>query len=72
MSLEGGELRLRAVEVRDPSAGSTWLSAGSTWLKELYEEFGPVRDEIALRGLSEEEVNHEIDAAVTEVRGRRA
>ncbi len=44
---------------------------GSPWLRELYEYFAPVREEIRARGLSEEEVNADIDAAVREVRARQ-
>ncbi|MBA3346398.1 MAG: AbrB/MazE/SpoVT family DNA-binding domain-containing protein [Gemmatimonadales bacterium] len=43
-------------------------SAGSPWLRELYEMFAPVREEILARGISEEEVNADIDAAVAAVR----
>jgi bifunctional DNA-binding transcriptional regulator/antitoxin component of YhaV-PrlF toxin-antitoxin module len=65
MTLDGRELRLRAVELRDAGAGSPWL-------KELYDEFAPVRDDIVRKGLSEDQVNDEIDAALREVRGRHA
>lgn len=42
--------------------------AGSPWLRELYDMFAPVREEILERGISEEEVNADIDAAIAEVR----
>ena len=51
-----------------------WVSeqpAGSPWLKELYEYFAPVREEIIARGISEEEVNADIDAAIAEVHAKR-
>jgi hypothetical protein len=44
---------------------------GSPWLRELYEYFAPVREEIRARGLTEEEVNADIDAAVREVRAHQ-
>jgi len=44
---------------------------GSLWLRELYEYFAPVREEIRARGFREEEVNADIDAAVREVRARQ-
>ena len=45
---------------------------GSPWLKELYDYFAPVRQEILERGVSEAELNADIDAAIAAVRaGRR-
>jgi hypothetical protein len=44
---------------------------GSPWLKELYDYFAPVREEILERGISEDEVNADIDAAVAAVRAER-
>jgi AbrB family looped-hinge helix DNA binding protein len=43
---------------------------GSPWLKELYDYFAPVREEIRARGLTEAEVNADIDQAIAEVRRR--
>ena len=37
----------------------------------LYEYFAPVREEILRRGISEEEVNADIDAAIAEVRAEQ-
>lgn len=54
---------IKPVEVREQK--------GSPWLRELYEYFAPVREEIRARGISEEEVNADIDAAVREVRARQ-
>lgn len=59
---DGGML-IKPVEVKEQQ--------GSPWLRELYEYFAPVRAEILARGLSEEEVNADIDAAVREVRARQ-
>lgn len=44
---------------------------GSPWLRELYEYFAPVREEILARGISEEELFADIDAAVAEVRAEQ-
>jgi hypothetical protein len=44
---------------------------GSPWLRELYEYYAPVREEILRRGISEEEVNADIDAAIAAVRAER-
>lgn len=59
---DGGVL-IKPVEVKEQT--------GSPWLRELYEYFAPVREEIRALGLTEEEVNAEIDAAVREVRARQ-
>jgi AbrB family looped-hinge helix DNA binding protein len=45
---------------------------GSPWLRELYERFAPVRQEILEKGYTEEEINRWIDEAVAEVRRERA
>ncbi len=63
LTLAEGELRIRPVEV-------TRKAAGSPWLKELYEDFAPVREDAV--GYGEEEINAEIDRAVADVRRRRA
>ena len=45
----------------------------TTWLKELYDLFAPVRQEVLERGDTEEEVNGWIDEALAEVRaGQRS
>lgn len=64
MTLADGELRIKPVEVSEPTKGSPWL-------RELYEYFAPVREEILARGISEEEVNADIDAAIAEVRAEQ-
>lgn len=42
---------------------------GSPWLKELYDLFAPVREELSEYG--EEEIDRAIDEAVAEVRAKR-
>jgi len=64
MTLAEGELRIKPVEMTEPTKGSPWL-------RELYEYFAPVREEILARGISEEEVNADIDAAIAEVRAEQ-
>src|SRR5215216_3158783 len=64
MTLVDGELRIKPVQV-------TEAPNGSAWLRELYEYFAPVREEILRRGISEEEVNADIDAAIAEVRAEQ-
>ena len=59
MTLEGGELRIKKVQVSETAATAPWL-------KELYDRFAPVREEA--KGYSEAEINEAIDAAVTAVR----
>ena len=64
MTLVEGELRIKPVQV-------TEASNGSPWLRELYEYFAPVREDILRRGISEEEVNADMDDAIAEVRAER-
>lgn len=64
MTLVDGELRIR-------KASESEKSEVSDWLQELYDYFAPVREEIVAMGLSEEEVNADIDAAVRAVRAER-
>jgi bifunctional DNA-binding transcriptional regulator/antitoxin component of YhaV-PrlF toxin-antitoxin module len=64
MTLAEGELRIKPVQIVDPGVGSPGLRA-------LYDYFAPVREDILRRGISEEEVNADIDAAVAEVRAER-
>ncbi|HUG15778.1 MAG TPA: AbrB/MazE/SpoVT family DNA-binding domain-containing protein [Thermomicrobiales bacterium] len=64
VTLEEDELRVRPVRVTDTAQGSPWL-------RELYEYFAPVRQEILERGIAEEELNADIDAAVAAVRAKR-
>jgi bifunctional DNA-binding transcriptional regulator/antitoxin component of YhaV-PrlF toxin-antitoxin module len=64
MTLRDGELRIKPVQIVEPSVGSPGLRA-------LYEYFAPVREDIMRRGISDEEVNADIDAAIAEVRAER-
>ena len=63
LTLEGGELRIRPLQVKDSAAGSAWL-------KHLYERFAPVREEAAQ--YTEEEIDAAIDQAVRAVRRQHA
>lgn len=64
LTLDDDELRLKPVRIREDEPGSPWL-------RDLYEYFAPVRQEILERGISEDEVNADIDAAITAVRAER-
>jgi len=64
MTLVEGELRIKPVEVSEPTRGSPGLRA-------LYEYFAPVREEILARGISQEELYADIDAAIAEVRAEQ-
>lgn len=61
MRVEDGELRIRPVQVADRAQESAWLRG-------LYEHFAPVRDEVVQRGIGQEELDADIDAAVRAVR----
>lgn len=63
-TLTEGELHLRPVRTGNDAAGSPWL-------RELYDYFAPVRDGIEQQGLTEEEVNSAIDAALVAARRER-
>lgn len=65
MTLEGKELRIRPVEVREQHQGSPWV-------QQAYELFAPVREEIVTAGYTEEEVNATIDEAMAAVRKQYA
>lgn len=62
--LDDGELHIKPVRLSETAEGSPWL-------QELYEYFAPVREEILEREISEEEINADIDAAITAVRTLR-
>ena len=64
VSVEDGSLRITPIRI---GSGST----DSRWIKELYDYFAPVREEIAAAGYSEDEVNADIDAAIQAVRAER-
>jgi len=67
MTLTDGELVVRPVKFTQKDQ----KEEGSPWLRELYEYFAPVREEILRRGISEEEVNADIDAAIAAVRAEK-
>ena len=58
VTLGQGELRIAPLRTSEQS--------GSPWLKDLYEQFAPVREEASR--YSEQEINDAIDAAVQSVR----
>jgi hypothetical protein len=61
-----GELRIKPFHFnKNPSED------GSPWLRELYEHFAPVREEILASGVTQEELFADIDAAIEEVRAER-
>lgn len=61
VTLEDGKLLVT-------SATAVPKGQGSPWLKELYELFAPVRQRYAESGMTEDEINAEIDAAIEETR----
>ena len=63
LTLGPGELRITPLQTRGPTLGSGWL-------KELYEQFAPVRAEAT--AYSEDEINAAIDEAVKAVRATHA
>lgn len=65
MTLMEGELRIKPVQVSRNLQGSPWL-------REAYEAFAPVREEIKRRGYTEDEVNEAIDKALRAVRKSHA
>jgi bifunctional DNA-binding transcriptional regulator/antitoxin component of YhaV-PrlF toxin-antitoxin module len=64
MTLEDGELRIVPVEAEPRGKGSPWV-------RELYDYFAPVREQIAAAGYTDEEINADIDAAIRAVREER-
>jgi AbrB family looped-hinge helix DNA binding protein len=60
VTLEDGKLELTGVKARP--------ATGSPWLKELYDLFAPARQRIIESGMTSDEINAEIDAAIEEVR----
>jgi AbrB family looped-hinge helix DNA binding protein len=53
------------------SARASVKQEGSPWLKELYDLFDPVRRSYAESGMTENEINAELDAAVRDARADR-
>jgi len=65
LTIEQGELRIRRSTVAETAGNADWF-------KELHDYYAPVREEIAERGIGEDELNEDIAAALREVRARRA
>lgn len=63
LTLEDGALRVTLADAEE--------NRGSLWLRELYDYFAPVREEILASGITEEELNADIDAAIAEVRAEQ-
>jgi AbrB family looped-hinge helix DNA binding protein len=61
--LAGDHVEIRPVVARP--------AAGSEWARELYELFAPVRQEASAEGMTEEEIDREIEAAIRETRAAR-
>lgn len=59
VTLEADELRLRPVTITTVSRAA---------LRDLYQQFAPIREQIVTQKISEEEVNADIDAALRAVR----
>jgi AbrB family looped-hinge helix DNA binding protein len=68
VTLADGELVVSPVEFKQSTPGE---KRGSPELKALNDYFAPVREEILARGISEEEVNADIDAAIAAVRAEQ-
>ena len=64
LTIVDGELRIKPVQASESGHSSDWLQA-------LYDYYAPVREEILARGISEEEVNADIDAAIAAVRAEQ-
>ena len=60
MSVADGELRVSPLRLVEQD--------GYDWLHALYDAYAPVRANILAQGISEEEINADIDAAIAEVR----
>jgi AbrB family looped-hinge helix DNA binding protein len=65
VTLQDGKLEIETVR---PVA----QSAGSQWAKDLYDLFAPVRESYAASGMTEEEINVELDAMIRDVRAEKA
>ena len=64
MTLSDGALHITPVRVQAEGPGSPWL-------RDLYATFAPVREEIAASGVTETELDADIDAAIAAVRAKR-
>ncbi len=64
VTLAGGKLEVASVR-------ATPKGPGSPWFKELYDLFAPVRQSYLESGMTEDEINAELDAAVRDARAER-
>jgi bifunctional DNA-binding transcriptional regulator/antitoxin component of YhaV-PrlF toxin-antitoxin module len=64
ITVEDGDLRVSPVNSEMQGKERDWLDA-------LYDAYAPTRADILARGISEEEVNTDIDAAIAEVRAEQ-
>ena len=64
VTLANGELRIAPVSIDGLREESDWLDA-------LYHAYEPIRARIRARGIPEEEINADIDAAIAEVRAEQ-
>ena len=64
ITVEDGDLRVSPVRPAAQGEEADWLDA-------LYDAYAPVRADILARGISEAEVNADIDAAIAEVRAEQ-
>lgn len=61
---EDREIRIKPMRLEDRPKGSPWA-------RELYEYFAPVREEVAASGMTEQEIDDLIDAALLDYREGR-
>lgn len=65
LSLSGGELHIKPIQVSE-------IAGGSAWMKDLYEMFAPVRAQISKRKYTDGDVDAAIDKTVAVVRKKHA
>jgi len=65
LSLIQGELRIKPLQVTDTAASSPWM-------KDLYNMFAPLREEVAKRKYTDKQIDTAIDQAVAAVRKKNA
>lgn len=64
MTLENGELRVSPVRIVETGGEPDWLDA-------LYAAHAPIRADVLARGITSEEINADVDAAIAEVRAEQ-
>ncbi|OGH14250.1 MAG: hypothetical protein A2860_02835 [Candidatus Levybacteria bacterium RIFCSPHIGHO2_01_FULL_37_33] len=65
LSLTQGELRIKPLQVTDTAASSPWM-------KDLYDMFAPLREEVRKRKYTDKQIDTAIDQAVAAVRKKNA